>query len=152
MEGFLEILRKVTIIAVLVGLFLIVIYSTNKRLFIPKQDTISIQKADIPLSRSTVEFDYRVFKDAVKKTSWADLNGNVLEADDDDDLKNFNERINRNRMAEALANMYPDQFEWNTKEGKLKMPRSGKYILVPTWVLYEFIGNIDRDIDDDDDD
>lgn len=139
------ILRVVSIV-VSVALFFLVVYVTNKRLFITKQDPISVPKTDLPLSRSTIEFDYKVFKAAVEKTSWADLRGNTIAATGDDP-KEFNERINRNGMTEILANMYPDQFEWNTEGGKLKMSRSGKYILVPTWVLYEFIDNIDNDND-----
>lgn len=143
MEGLLEILRRVISIAILVALFLGVVYFTNKRLFVPKQDTITLQKADLPLSRCTVDFDYEVFKDAVKNSSWANLDGSTLEANGEENTNAFNERVNRNGMAETLANEYPDLFKWDSKKGEFEMPKSTGYLTIPTWILYEFIENIE---------
>ena len=145
MERLMELLRKVGTIVVLVALFLVVVYFTNKRLFVPKQDSIAVQKVDLPLSRCTVDLDYDVFEDLVDDCPWAELDGRVLKAPKEEGVPIFNAYINENGMAEALLDEYAGQFEWDQQKGRFEMPKSGGYITVPTWILYAFLEDDDDD-------
>lgn len=94
---------------------------------------------ELPWSRSVVEFDKDVFSDAVSRSDWAELKGNVLRPKAGTEER-FRATVDVNRCASILASEHPGMVEWNETEPSLKMPNgsSRHYIQVPTWVLWAF--------------
>ena len=131
-------LRKATVLLVLIGVFLLIAYcSPRDLLYNPKNASqIDSLNIDLPISRCAVAFDAKVFQDAVDASTWAELDNNTLKAKDNPQA--FIQRINQNGLAEALAHTY-DGFSWDADKPAFKMPKDHGYIMVPTWILYQFM-------------
>ena len=134
-----ELIRKAFQILLLVALFVGVVFVTNKQLFRSPKSSITEKTMDLPLSRCTVDFSASDFRRAVDASSWAELDGRTLRAKGD--VEYFNLMVNPNNLATELEKEYNDKnkFKWNPENGELTLPKEGKFLTVPTWILYEFI-------------
>ena len=140
-----DFIRKFLQILFLVLLFVGVVYVTNKPLFKSPKSPITEKTMDLPLSRCTVDFKASVLRRAVNASSWAALDGRTLRAKGD--VGYFNQKVNPNNLAAELEKEYgdKDKFKWNPEKGELTLPKEGKFLTVPTWILYEFIDSFESD-------
>ena len=130
--------RQTIVFLVLIGLFLLIAYCSPRDLLYRSNKTAQIDslRIDLPLSRCTVAFDPKVLESAVNASTWAELDNTTLKAKDNPQA--FIARINQDGLAEALANSY-DGFVWDAGKPSFKMPKDDGYVLVPTWILYQFV-------------
>ena len=117
----------------------LLIWLPNRSMFNRPTPGVEGVRSDVPWSRSVVEFSKDVFSDAVSRSDWAELRGNVLRPKaGKEDL--FRERVNVNQCASILSAEYPDRMKWDEGSPSLEMPsgRSRKYLQIPSWVLWAF--------------
>lgn len=118
------------LVFLIVFLFVSVVWQYH--MFIPETEQIEEKEFDLPVSRSVVQIDEKVFEYAVNQSDWAQYSKGKLNAKDGTE-KRFTQIVNNNNMIDRLS-----EFSWNSKDATLKLPTKGDYVYVPTWVMYEF--------------
>jgi len=119
-----------------VGICALAMVAVNHRVFFDSKEQ-EPARFDYPYSRSVVEFDRDVFRQAVALSDWAEINGSTLRprAGQED---RFRSLLNPNQLSVAFADDRKG-FKWDEGAPSLSL-ETGKrgYYLVPAWVLWAF--------------
>lgn len=131
-----DLLFQIIGIAIIIIVYLGITALLQNRMLCPQAECIQEKSMDLPLSRSTVLIDEDILEEAINSSDWAEYRNHHIKAREGFG-EQFASRVNRNGLAGIISQMNHSLFEYQDNSLELKSRKNG-FVLVPTWVLYEF--------------